>query len=115
MSVPQLVDQVLADFDLSAEVSDGAKTLVWARLKPGHTHPLLSDAVLEIDPRTNVLDRLVLWTVREGRPNGTFTYSLLQSSLQSDEQYRLESHLDADAELEIHTLPASSNETKNER
>lgn len=114
MSVPRLVEEVLADFELHADPSakdaGGAKTLVWARLKPGRSHPLLSDALLEIDPKTNVLHRLVLWTTRDGHPNGTVTYTLLESSELSDDRYRLESHLDVDAEIEVHTLPGAEGE-----
>jgi hypothetical protein len=111
MSVPRLMEEVLADFDLhadpSAQHADGAKTLVWARLKPGRSHPLLSDALLEINPETNVLNRLVLWTTRDGHPGGTVTYTLLESSEIGDDRYRLESHLDVDAEIEVHTLRVS--------
>jgi len=111
MSVPRLMGEVLADFDLhadpSAQDADGAKTLVWARLKPGRSHPLLSDVLLEIDPETNVLNRLVLWTTRDGHPNGTVTYTLRESSELSDDRYQLKSHLVVDAEIEVHTLPVA--------
>lgn len=114
MSVPQLVEDVLADFDLHVDpAADRSQrmTLVWARLKLGRTHPLLSDALLEIDPQTNVVNRLVLWTVRNGHPSGTITYTMLESTPQSDDRYSLQSHLDADAEIEVHTLPAADDET----
>lgn len=111
MSVPQLVKEVLADFDLhadpAADTADGSKRLVWARLKPNRTHPLLSDALLEINVETNVLNRLVLWMVRDGQPRGTVTYTLLESTQHGDDRYRLESHLNADAEIESQTLATS--------
>ena len=102
MSVPQLVGEVLADFDLRshAEVGDASRTVIWATLKPGRSHPLLSNAVLEIDERKNVVTRLVLWMARDGRPGGTVTFTLLESSRLNDEQYELATHLDADAEIE---------------
>jgi hypothetical protein len=109
MTIPTLVEDVLADFELRAERRsagpDGATTVVWAKLKADRSHPLLSAAMLEIDARSNVVVRLVLWTVRDGRPKGTVTYTLLESAPQSDDQYRLRSHLDPDALIETHTLP----------
>jgi hypothetical protein len=106
LTVPKLMDDVLADFNLRAEGpsshSGEPTSLVWARLRPGRSHPLISAALLEIDARSDVLLRLVIWIVREGRPNGTVTYTLLDSSNQGDEQYRLTSHLDPDAEVEHH-------------
>ena len=108
MTVPALVDDVLAGFDLRAEApsdrENEAVSLVWARLKPGRAHPLLSAALLEIDARSDALVRLVLWTVRDGRPNGTVTYTLLESGTQADPRYQLESHLDPGAEIETQRL-----------
>lgn len=108
MTVPSLVDDVLADFELQTARSGSsgqyATNLVWARLKPGRTHPMLSAALLEVDARTNVLVRLVLWMVRDGQPKGTVTYTLMDSGVQGDEQYRLKSHLDPDATIEFHRL-----------
>jgi hypothetical protein len=107
MTVPRLVDDVLAGFDLrfdQAEGEEGRKTVIWASLKPGHVHPLLSSAVLEIDERSRILERLVLWTVQDGRPKGTVTFTFQETAARSDEQYRMEFHLDEDAEIEFHTL-----------
>jgi hypothetical protein len=125
MVVPKLVEEVLADFDLRSESSfaeSGRRntTLIWARLKPGRTHPLLSDALLEIDAETHVLNRLVLWTVRNGQPKGVVTYSLIDNlsfhdsclvfdhASQGDNWYRLESHLETDAEIESGTFTTSA-------
>ena len=106
LTVPALMDDVLVDFDLNAEGPSSharaATSVVWARLKPGRSHPLISTALLEIDARSGALLRLVLWIVREGRPNGTVTYTLIESAIRGDEEYRLESHLDPGAEVEIH-------------
>ena len=109
MSIPKLLDDVLADFELRGDevtTPDGNRhSLVWAGLKPGRTHPLLSNAMLEIDSESNVIVRLVLWTVRDdGRPKGTVTFTLLRSAAPNDAPYRLESHLDADAEIEKQTM-----------
>ncbi|SIO67915.1 hypothetical protein SAMN05444166_8463 [Singulisphaera sp. GP187] len=116
MTVPSLMDEVLADFHLRAEgpTSNAGTTpnLVWARLKPGRSHSLISAALLEIDAQSGVLLRLILWTVREGRPNGTVTYTLIQSAKQDDEQYRLASHLDPGAKVEIHRLAKTEASTQ---
>ncbi|WP_437193404.1 hypothetical protein [Planctomicrobium sp. SH527] len=110
MSVPQLMNQVLVDFDLNSRVSSDAsgskRTLVWAQLKPKRTHTLLSNALLEIDTRSNILVRLVLWTVKNGQPNGTVAFTLLESGTIDDSQYELDSHLAPGAPIEIQTLPS---------
>jgi len=109
MSVPRLVEEVLADFELHTDPSSRrapeGKSLIWARLKANRTHPLISDALLEIDPQTNILNRLVLWITRDGQPGGTVTYTLLESGQLDDDSYRLETYLNDDAEIEVHTLP----------
>lgn len=108
LTVPALMDDVLVDFDLHAEGptshARAATSVVWARLKPGRSHPLISRALLEIDARGGALIRLVLWTVREGRPKGTVTYTLIDSAIRGDEVYRLDSHLDPGAEVEMHSF-----------
>jgi len=108
LTVPTLMDDVLVDFDLYAEGpasrAKGATSVVWARLKPGRSHPMISRALLEIDPRGGDLVGLVLWTVREGRPRGTVTYTLIDSATRGDEVYRLDSHLDPGAEVESHSF-----------
>ncbi len=108
LTVPALMDDVLVDFDLNAEGSSSqaraATNVVWARLEPGRAHPLISSALLEIDARSGALVRLVLWIVRDGRPNGTVTYTLLDSASLGDEVYRLDSHLDPDAVVERHNF-----------
>lgn len=105
LTVPALMDDVLVDFDLSTEGpapnGRGASSVVWARPKPGRSHPLISAALLEVDGRGGDLLRLVLWITREGRPNGTVTYTLIEAATRSDEEYRLESHLDPDAQVEV--------------
>lgn len=115
MIVPRLMEEVLANFNSHLESSfsnedQTERTVIWARLKPGRAHPLLSAALLEIDPDTKVLNRLVLWMVRGGQPQGIVTYTLVDSStwsdssIKSDDRYRLESHLESGAEIVQGTL-----------
>ncbi len=107
MSVPRLIDDVLADFELQVERSDlgrGNQATVWATLRSGRNHALLSDAKLVIDTEKNVLLALTLWTVRDGKPKGSATYTLIDSAKQEDEVYRLESYVDEGAKIETHTM-----------
>jgi hypothetical protein len=105
MRIPTLIEEVLADFELHADPptssSAGATSLVSARLKPGRKHSLLSAAVMEIDARSDVLVRLVLWVVRDGRPHGTVTFTWVESAVKGDAQYGLAAHVDEDAEIEV--------------
>lgn len=108
MSVPRLLDEVLADFDLqeSPGSAEHPHLLIRATLKPGRSHRLLADVLLEIDTQNNSLTRIVLWTVRDGLPKGVVTYTLVGSAPQDDQQYLLQSRLDADAEVEVHHFKA---------
>ena len=103
MSIPQLVDDVLDGFELHAETSSpgtSAETsVIWARLMPGQTHRLISSAVMEVDANSDIVQRLVLWIVKDGHPHGTVTYTLVESTVHDDQQYRLSAHIDADAEI----------------
>lgn len=118
MSLPKLVEDVLADFNLQSQgpSSYGGKptTLVWATLKPGRSHWLLSTALLEIDKATDTIVRLVLWTVDNGEPRGTITFTLTDSATLGDDQYRLESHVDEDAVIERHDLGDSRQGSRRE-
>jgi hypothetical protein len=104
LTVPRLVEEVLSDFDLRMEQplprADATGMLVWATPKPERSHPLIASALLEIDPQSHALTRLVLWMLRDGRPRGTVTYTYLESGIQTDASYQLETHLDDDAEIE---------------
>ncbi|OAI54304.1 hypothetical protein AYO47_03130 [Planctomyces sp. SCGC AG-212-M04] len=108
LTVPVLVDEVLADFDLKKEApvvrSDGRRSVIWARLKEGRSHPFLSAAMLEVDVDRNLLARLVLWMHNAKGPNGTVTYTLVDRPSPGESSYRLESHLDADAVIEDQTF-----------
>ncbi len=111
MTVPRLVDDVLADFDLRSEersaTSSKGTTLVWADLKEGRSHPLLSAALMEIDPEQNAILRLVIWVVRDGRPNGTVTYTFIESDRRSDDLYELDSHLAEGADIDVREFGTS--------
>lgn len=108
LTVPVLVDDVLADFDLQTDgpstQADGRRSLVWARLKPGRSHAFLSAATLEIDAQTDVVTRLVLWLQKPQGPNGTVTYTLIEQPAPAVDSYRLESHLDGGAVVEDQTF-----------
>ncbi|HVJ87288.1 MAG TPA: hypothetical protein VM452_16645 [Caulifigura sp.] len=109
MTVPVLVDEVLADFDLRTDRPvngpDGQRSVVWANLKKGRSHAFLSAAMLEVDVETNLLVRLVLWLHKAHGPNGTVTYTLVDRPAPGDASYRLETYLDSDAVIEDHTFP----------
>jgi hypothetical protein len=108
MTVPRLVDRVLADFELridpSRTGSPPSRTVVWATLKPGHTHPLIESALLEIDPETGALMGLVLSMVRDGQPRGTVTYTFLEAAVQNDALYELRTHLNDGATIETQSF-----------
>lgn len=109
LSVPRLVEEVLADFDLQAAAPDNrdgeSGQVIWATLKPGRTHPVVSAALLEVDPADHSLMRLVLWMVREGQPRGTVTYTFLKSARLDEAHYELRSHLDEDALIDTSPEP----------
>ncbi len=104
LSVPRLVEDVLADFDLRAatptDPSSGSRMVVWASLKPGRVHSVISAALLEIDSADHSLNRLVLWMIRNGQPRGTVTYTFLESGTLDESQYELRTHLSEDAQIE---------------
>lgn len=108
LTVPVLVDEVLADFDVKKEGpvarADGRRSLIWARLKEGRSHAFLSAAMLEVDVERNLLVRLVLWVHKTNGPDGTVTYTLVDRPAPGEESYRLESHLESDAVIEDHTF-----------
>lgn len=108
LTVPVLVDQVLADFELKKDGPiahvDGRHSMIWARLKEGRSHAFLSAAMLEVNVEHNLLVRLVLWIHTADGPNGTVTYMLVNQPAPGEESYRLESHLDAGAVIEDHSF-----------
>jgi hypothetical protein len=98
MRVDMLLNEVLHDFDLrrTADLPGLPMTqVVSATLKPGHRHPSLRQARIEIDAETKVIRRLVLTRTRQGQPFATLTYTLVDSRPQDDSKYVLEGHLTA--------------------
>jgi hypothetical protein len=114
MTASRLLDDVLADFelqicDVSGEAGGGesepttrtparGRRGVIASLKPGRSHPFLSSALLEVD-ESDTLVRLILWTLDDGQPRGTMTYTLVETADLDDAVYRLSYHVDEDAEI----------------
>jgi hypothetical protein len=114
MTASRLLDDVLADFDLrtcdvsgeagsegpesAPKATGGGRRGVIASLKPGRSHPFLSSALLEID-ESDTLVRLILWTLDNGQPRGTMTYTLAETSNVDDAVYRLSYHVDEDAKI----------------
>lgn len=126
MTASRLLDDVLTDFDLQTcdsfdsaakgeavgfhgrGVSHLPRTAVMATLKPGRSHPFLSSALLEID-ESDALVRLILWTLDNGQPRGTMTYTLVDTAELDDAEYRLPYHVDEDAEISERAFePASA-------
>lgn len=94
MRVEILLNDVLRDFDLRRTTAEVPATqVVTATLKPGHTHPNLRQARIDIDAETKVIRRLVLVRTRLGQPFATITYTLVETRSQDDSQYLLEGHL----------------------
>jgi hypothetical protein len=102
MRLETLLDEVLRDFVLE-RTTDGAgmpaAQVVTATVKPGHQHPNLRQARIEIDAETKVIRRLVLTRTRQGQPFATITYTLVESRPQDDSKYVLEGHLAAPFEV----------------
>jgi hypothetical protein len=102
MRLETLLDEVQRDFDLerTADVAGMPMTqVVTATLKPGHRHPSLRQARIEIDAESKVIRRLVLTRTRRGQPFATITYTLVESRTQVDSKYVLEGHLVAPFEV----------------
>jgi len=97
-----LLDDVLRDFDLRREPpaadAPGVR-VIDAALKPGHAHPALAAARLELDAETRVIRRLVLHRTRGGQPVATVTYTLVETAPQDDGKYALDGHLLPPAEV----------------
>lgn len=92
-----LLRDVLQDFDLQRQSSEGRLQRIRAELKPGHTHVTLRWAELDIDPDTKVVNRLVLQRTFHGIDIGTVTFTLEETGTQPDAAYQLEGHVNAGA------------------
>lgn len=95
MKIETLLGDVLANFDLQREEAEPGTYRIRAELKPGHSHPSLRSAVLEIDAETKVLKKIVLARNFRGRPTKTATFTLIDSRNVDDSRYQLEGHLTA--------------------
>ncbi len=105
MQPAPLLGALLADFNLTLDASPTAPAgvrVVRAELKPGHTHPTLRAAVLEIDAESKVLQKVTLSRALRGVPLATVTFTLVETGQLADDQYQLEGHLDRDAQVYTH-------------
>jgi hypothetical protein len=98
MEVETLLKELVAHFDLSREgpVSGEAGPVLIVRglLKPQHNHKSLRAARLEIDARSKVLRRVVLYHTR-----ATLMFTLVRTAPPDDARYRMETYLDAGAQV----------------
>jgi hypothetical protein len=114
MQTETLLAELLADYDLRREppAAGGVPgtNAVRATLKPGRPPRRLREVLLEIDAESKVLQRVVAWRVRGDQLLATVTFTLVETSPQSDAGYRLEGHLDVnDPKVTVYThdhLPA---------
>ncbi len=102
MRVETLLRDILTDFDLREERSKpnnaGSTRLVHATLKPNRQRAMRS-VTMEMDGESKVLKRVVLSRASQGGPGSTLTLTLIETSVQDDDVYRLKGHLDADAHI----------------
>ncbi len=98
MEVETLLKELVTHFDLSREGpvpgDAGPVLIVRGLLKPQHSHKSLRAARLEIDARTKVLRRVVLYHTR-----ATLTFTLVRTAPPDDARYQMETYLDAGAQV----------------
>jgi hypothetical protein len=107
--LPELLDEVLADFDLSSasdvdESSDIRRIFAVAR----NNQSSLRMAVIDIDKQTNVVRRLALdrQLFGELRAKVSVTFTLVDTTAQDPARYSPEGHLKADAPIYERNRPA---------
>src|SRR5439155_7374172 len=100
MEVDTLLNQVLADFDLTREEAAGRTQVVVATLRPGRQHPNLRSARLEIDANAKVLRKVVL-----ERTAVTVTLTLAETRPADDARFELESYLAPGAPIHAQDRP----------
>lgn len=93
LKVEPLLQALLADFDLRREAQGADVQLIEAKWKPGHTHPLYREVLLEVDAQSGVLRRLVVHRLHNGQPAATVTFTLIETGEQADAAYTLAGHL----------------------
>jgi hypothetical protein len=114
MQTETLLADLLTDYDLRREPQTAQSTpgthAVRATLKPGRPPRRVREVLLEIDAESKVLQRVVVSRVRGDQLLATVTFTLVETSPQSDASYRLEGHLDVnDPKVTVYThdhLPA---------
>ncbi|MGE3805321.1 MAG: hypothetical protein AB7K24_11670, partial [Gemmataceae bacterium] len=92
MNVETLLTEVLADFQLQRLPGPEGVYLIQAELEPGHTHPTLRSARLEIDAESNVLRQVELERVFRNYRIAT-TFTLRETETIDVAKYELEGHL----------------------
>lgn len=103
LQLETLLQDVLQNFELKREPptdSDPpALVRIRAELKPGLSHPTLKSALIEMDSKSKVIQKLTLWRKFRNKDIATVTFTLIDSQPQSDTRYQLEGHLDDDASI----------------
>jgi len=98
MQVETLLGELLADFDLTREgpvaYEGNSLEIVRAILKPDRGHKTLHAARLEIDNRSGVLHRVILYRTRT-----VVTFTLVETTAPDDSRFRLEKYLDEGATI----------------
>jgi hypothetical protein len=96
MQPEHLLELVLNEFDLAYADAPDAPGLrrVVATGKPGREHRNVLRAVVDINPATKVIQRIVLERLFRGEAAGEITFTLADSQPQPDEDYTLAGHTD---------------------
>lgn len=90
------LQDILKDYDLRREPASSETDRIYAEPKAGAPHAKYSSALLEVDLQTHVLRRVTLHRAHAGRAVAVVSFTFIESALQSDANYSLEGHLDAD-------------------
>jgi hypothetical protein len=97
LRVDQLLGEVLRNFDLQRMERQSnylpATEVIRATPTAGRSSPMTRSALLEIDPETKVLRRLVIVRGPVGKPAATTTYTLIDTATLDPVVYSPEGHL----------------------
>lgn len=101
MNVEKLLGELLLDYELTRErTPEGELTsTIQARPRTDLAAARLSEARLELDPASKVVQKLTLHRVHQGRPLARVTFTLIETRPESEASLRLfspEGHLPAD-------------------
>jgi hypothetical protein len=94
-----LLRDVLKDCDVAWEGTSGEQQTIRATPKAGREVHSLRRAILQINPRTRVVERLVLDRQLGGLPLATATFQLIETGNQPERAYQLEGHIDSGATI----------------